>query len=593
MKKFSSYILTLAAGAAMVMGAVSCDDNFTRPPMVVPTTDLKPNVSILDFKTRFWQNDKNYVAHPGNFNAETGEHIVIRGRVVSSNESGNIYNNIVIQDETAAITIAVRTGDMTTTPLFGQNICVDVTGLEVGGYNGLMQLGAEGTYNGAPSMTFMEGAVLDEHYGPDGLPSAAAVDTAVVTISELQTLKGSAEGLIAWQSRIVRLENVAFEDAGQPYNNGSSTVSRYVKDAQGGRMILRISNYADFARETIPAGEGSVTGILSYYGSDWQLLPIDFESMAGFQPAEPSTPVEPGTPVQPGTGNGSEASPYSVGQIIGGASGSDAWVKGYIVGFVPDKTLAEGIFGASGAVATNLLISDTPDATSVDVCIPVQLPSGSDARSKLNLLDNPGNLGKLVELKGSIEKYFGVNALKSVSAFKLEGGADPEPPVPSDPVDGINENFDSSTSIPAGWTQVQVAGNKSWYVPTFNGNNYAAMTGYKGTAPFDQWLLTPAIDMSKLAEKSLSFDTEVNGYGSTTSVFEVYVLDSANPETAALKTKLSPAIAKAPASGYSDWVASGALDLSAFSGTIYIAFRYSATQDANYATWCVDNVIVK
>ena len=106
------------------------------------------------------------------------------------------------------------------------------------------------------------------------------------------------------------------------------------------------------------------------------------------------------------------------------------------------------------------------------------------------------------------------------------------------------------------------------------------MTGYKGTAPFDQWLVTPPVDMSKVTNKTLSFDTQVNGYGSTTTVFEVYVLTSSEVATAAT----------APASGYSEWVASGDLDLSAFSGTIYIGFRYYATADANFATWCVDNV---
>ena len=117
------------------------------------------------------------------------------------------------------------------------------------------------------------------------------------------------------------------------------------------------------------------------------------------------------------------------------------------------------------------------------------------------------------------------------------------------------------------------------------------MTGYKGTAPFDQYLITPAIDMSKAEAKTLTFDTQVNGYGSTTSKLEAYVVtDAANPANGA--TKLDVKLATAPASGYSEWVASGTIDLSKFTGIIYIAFRYTATQDANYATWCVDNVKV-
>jgi hypothetical protein len=69
------------------------------------------------------------------------------------------------------------------------------------------------------------------------------------------------------------------------------------------------------------------------------------------------------------------------------------------------------------------------------------------------------------------------------------------------------------------------------------------------------------------------------------------VLTSADPNTA-VKTQLNPVLAQAPASGYSSWAGSGDLDLSAFSGTIYIGFRYYATTDSNYATWCLDNVKV-
>lgn len=594
MKKLSSYIATLAVGAAMVMGASSCDDDFTRPPMVVPPTidetdpNLKANMSILDFKTQYWQNDRNYVAHLGYYSEEAEESIILSGRVVSSTESGNIYNNIVVQDESAAITISVRTGDMESVPLFGQLVYIDVTGLEVGGYNGLMQLGAEGVYNNAPSMTFMEGEVLDKHIKISGMPNPAAVDTALVTIPFLEGEKSNKDGLITWQSRLVRIENVSFTDAGSIFNDGISTVSRYVKDENGKRMLLRISSYADFAGDIIPGGVGAVTGILSYFGTDWQLLLIDKAGMEGFDGSIPENPENPVV----GDGDGSEEKPYTVSQVIGGVSGTDAWVKGYIVGYVPDKSLSEAVFEAPATSASNILIAGTADVKDVSQCVPVQLPAG-DVRTGVNLKDNPGNLGKEIFLKGSLEKYFGTNGLKSVSAYKIEGVNPDKPQEPVEPVAFIDENFDASTEIPAGWTQVQVAGTKKWYIPTFNGNNYAAMTGYKGTAPFDQWLMTPPIDMSKVAEKVLTFDTQVNGYGSTTSVFEVYVLDAPDPAKATVKTKLNPTIATAPASGYSDWAASGSLDLSSFSGTVYIAFRYYATEDANFATWCVDNVLVK
>ena len=594
MKQISKYIAGMVAGAAILAGASSCDDNFARPPMIWPTTTMEANTTILDFKTAYWSSEKNYVEYPGTFNEE-GEHIFIRGRVVSSNESGNIYNNIVIQDSTAALTIAVRTNGMETVPLFGQMIVVDVTGLAVGGYNGLMQLGAEGTYNGQPSMTFMEGATLDERYGLDGGPNAALVDTAVVTIPELNNLK-TTEGLIAWQSRIVRIENVKFDNAGQEFNNTTGTISLYAKDSTGASVILRISNYSNFAHDLIPAGTGNVTGILSYYGSDWQILPIDAQSFQGFdtsvKPDEPENPDTPDNPDGPALlGDGTEDSPYSVAQVLNGTSGTEVWTAGYIVGSVTDLGYDSSVIGTDNASNTNIIIADTPTETNYENCIPVQLPAGA-VRNALSLQQHPGNLGKKVLLLGNLEKYFGVPGVKSVTDYKLDGSGTPDTPAePAEPVSSIDENFESG-ELPSTWKQYQVAGNKSWYVTSYQNNYYASMTGYKGNAPFDQWLVTCPIDANALTEKSLIFDTEQNGYGSTTSVFEVYVLDGPDPSTAKT-TKLNPALPAAPASGYSDWMSSGSLDLSSYTGIIYIGFRYAATPDDNYATWCLDNVIVK
>ena len=60
-----------------------------------------------------------------------------------------------------------------------------------------------------------------------------------------------------------------------------------------------------------------------------------------------------------------------------------------------------------------------------------------------------------------------------------------------------------------------------------------------------------------------------------------------------LKTKLDPVLAEAPADGYSSWKASGSINLASVKGKFYIGWRYTATTDANYATWCVDNIKVQ
>lgn len=293
-------------------------------------------------------------------------------------------------------------------------------------------------------------------------------------------------------------------------------------------------------------------------------------------------------------GTGTEDDPYDVSKVIEFNPQSTTesehpgvWIKGYIVGTYHDYGAH---FETANASNNNILLAPSPDVRDKAKCIDVQLPFG-DVRTALNLANNPGMMGAEVALYGDVLKYNTMPGLKNTTKYKVitpgtGGGDEPTPPVTSA---GLNENFDASKSLPTGWKAVKVEGDKAWYVASFSGNNYASMTGYKGTAPFDSWLISPAVDLSKVSAKTLSFRSQVNGYGSTTSTIEVFVLSSDNPATAT-KTKLPAAWPTAPASGYSSWLGSGTLDLTSFSGTVYIGFRYAATKDSNYATWCVDDV---
>lgn len=292
---------------------------------------------------------------------------------------------------------------------------------------------------------------------------------------------------------------------------------------------------------------------------------------------------------------GSAEQPLSVDDFIEmgipAAPVADTYVQGYIVGYVPGMTWSETIFGNPAdaeAQKTNIVIAGATGETDLNYCIPVQLPAG-DVRNALNLVDNPGNLHKKVTLRGSHEKYFGVNALKSVTAYAFDGQQiTPEPTL--DPVvSSLSENF--ASGIPSNWT---LSGNPNFYNTSFSGSYYAAVTGYKGTPPFDAWLVTPGLKVDANA-KTFSFSTQVNGYSSTTSKFQVYLLDSANPATANRLATIECPLAVAPESGYSGWVASGDLDLYALagnkSGTFYVGFNYTASEDANYATWCLTDVL--
>ena len=97
-----------------------------------------------------------------------------------------------------------------------------------------------------------------------------------------------------------------------------------------------------------------------------------------------------------------------------------AIVTGYIVGAVKSAPETGSQFGEDATIATNILISDNPDTNDYTECLIVQLPSG-EIRSALNLVDNQDNYKKQVKITGSIEKYFNVAGLKSVTAYEFTG----------------------------------------------------------------------------------------------------------------------------------------------------------------------------
>jgi len=130
------------------------------------------------------------------------------------------------------------------------------------------------------------------------------------------------------------------------------------------------------------------------------------------------------TTVAGASGSGTEADPYNVAgaqqQYANSGTTADQYVQGYIVGYVDGKTLSSGAtFNAESATSnTNILIADDASCTDYTKCLPIQLPKGN-VRTGLNLQDNPGNLGKKVLLKGSIDAYFGTTGLKSPASYSF------------------------------------------------------------------------------------------------------------------------------------------------------------------------------
>ena len=123
-----------------------------------------------------------------------------------------------------------------------------------------------------------------------------------------------------------------------------------------------------------------------------------------------------------GNAKGGKFNPYTIAEVKALEESAyptgKVWVKGYIAGCAADG----GVISTKDAVNSNILLTATGEFDATDVLVPVALPSGS-IRTALNLVDHADYVGKEVKVYGTIESYFKVTGVKSVSDCELTGNS--------------------------------------------------------------------------------------------------------------------------------------------------------------------------
>ncbi|MBD5232728.1 MAG: hypothetical protein HDS65_00960 [Bacteroidales bacterium] len=420
MKTFRNYILGPAVVAAMALGFASCQDDVDAPAFNVPKANVEPNTTILELKQAFWSDDTNY-AKTIEDSEDPDHRYVIHGRVISSDEEGNVFKSLVIQDETAALAFSIDQYNLYQNYRVGQDIVLDVTGMEIGKYAGLQQIGRKSWYENGNTyqVSFMSLQYFQQYAQLDGLPERPAIDTLVM--NTFGDINQTTEGLQKFQSQLVRFRNVTFTEGGQRtlsvyHSSENADQNTTIQDRNGSTLTVRTSGYCTFFNIVLPTQPVDIVGILSYYNSAWQLILIDGEGII---------PVGE----QPGT----KEKPYTVEQAIeeqAAGISSNGWVKGYIVGAVaPEVEVVSSNddiqWEAPTLLDNTLVIAGSATETDWQKCIVVTLPSGTAFQQYGNLSTNPANLGKEIMVLGNLAENFGTYGITGntggVSEFSIEG----------------------------------------------------------------------------------------------------------------------------------------------------------------------------
>lgn len=407
MKNFKSYILGLATMLAMAVGFASCQDDVDAPRVDDPVSDLTPNTTLLELKQRFWNEATNYA--DSIYDPDDESHrFIIHGRVISSDEEGNVFKSLVIQDETAALAFSIDSYNLYLNYRVGQEIVMDVTGMTIGKYAGLQQMGRKSWYSNGSTwqVSFMSLRRFAEKAQLNGTPKVHEIDTLVLNTFEPIKVHNQ-ETLNKYQSQLVRFRNVHFEEGGQRkfsvwHTKENSEQNTNLLDRSGNTLIVRTSGYCTFFNQLLPVGEIDLVGILGYYNGSWQIIMIDGE---GVLPA--------------GEVPGSKEKPYTVEKAIEDINGgvtANAWVKGYIVGALQPEidavtSNADIQWTAPTILSNNIIIAPSADTQDYTKCMVVRLPSGSVFQATANLKDNASVIGKEILVKGDLAKDYGMAAI--------------------------------------------------------------------------------------------------------------------------------------------------------------------------------------
>jgi hypothetical protein len=146
------------------------------------------------------------------------------------------------------------------------------------------------------------------------------------------------------------------------------------------------------------------------------------------------------------------------------------------------------------------------------------------------------------------------------------------------------------------WSNIAEVGNSKWTEQIYSGNAYAEFSSYQsGNATNIGWLVSPQFDLGTDQNKVLVFMASQSYVTSSANSLEILIstdYDGTNLTTANWQNLA--ATLPSTSSAYFEFIKSGEIDLSAYTGNVNLAFRVkgSGTNTALDGSYQVDDINV-
>ena len=269
--------LALTLGSCMGDGYADPDLTEKVPAAPYGNNSLREKnvISIADLKTQFAT-----IINSDNGYKQIEKDMMIKAVVTGNDVSGNIYNQVSVQDASGAIIIAINGSGLSGYLPVGQEILVNLKGLYIGSYKKLPQIGGVNTKlsDGSLGMGKIERAIWNEHFKILN-PGEADASTVVPEEFDLTKLSDAAY-MEANVCKLMTLKKVKFASANgtNVWAPDDTNTSLELIDAETGKkisssnLVVRNSGYSKFANEVVPQGVFDITGIFTRYNNTWQIV---------------------------------------------------------------------------------------------------------------------------------------------------------------------------------------------------------------------------------------------------------------------------------------------------------------------------------
>jgi len=296
--------LALALGLVTMLFVNSCveDDDYTVPEVLVPTVnpaEFFEEDGIEATRTTFASVISRFndaVADGDNVGTwEFDAPLYIEGYVVSSDATGNYFEEIIIQNSTdendladdprRGLKIEINVRDLSNFYNYGRKVYVGLNGLAVGESNGVLTLGrVDGSSLGQIEPFEYKDFVIRD-------PEVATITPKMVAIGDLSSND---------ENTLVKISDAQFvKSAIEDTNTYAGEVSdsfdgfRTIENCETGSTItLQTSTFADFKSFPLASGRGSITGVYSRdFGDDFSVLIVNDTESIDFSSEDRCDPI--------------------------------------------------------------------------------------------------------------------------------------------------------------------------------------------------------------------------------------------------------------------------------------------------------------